>query len=135
MLSAVKWKKIKFQRALHIIAMALNFIHNNLQPASLTLLGRQPNLAQLAVFRRLRALLTACDLPGQFPLPPGRSGFEFITKLIELERFADSRPEFNPDPYGAHEDAEASPKKVGKIEDSHKFKATEPFSLQRRIDL
>ena len=108
--------------------MALNFIHNNLQPASLTLLGRQPNLAQLAVFRRLRALLTACDLPGQFPLPPGRSGFEFISKLIELERFAESRPELNPDPYGAHDDAETSPEKVGNIESSHRFKTHEQFS-------
>ena len=79
--------------------MALNFVHNGLRFPDLDLLGRCPNALQLSVFRRLRALLVACDLPGRLPVAPGRSGFEFIARLVKLERFAGSVPEMNPDPY------------------------------------
>ena len=40
-------------------------------------------------------LIQACDRPGDFPLPPGRSGCEFIARLLELESFA-SQANFGP---------------------------------------
>ena len=54
--SATQWKKLCLQRALHVVVMALNFVHNGLRFPDLDLLGRCPNALQLSVFRRLRAL-------------------------------------------------------------------------------
>ena len=53
------------------------------------LLWRLPNVHQRQVYNRLLRLIRACDRPGEeFPLPPGRSGFEFVARLLELESFA-----------------------------------------------
>eukprot|EP00913_Durusdinium_trenchii_P012190 g11449.t1 len=75
------------------------------------------------------ALLAACDQPGaRYALPPGRSGFEFIAKLLELEKYSGSHPAFNmhyggpiAEPYGCDE-------VVGKISKEHYFEVTEEFS-------
>ena len=75
-LNAKKWRKLCLRRALHVLVVALSYAHNGLKMAP---------LAQKAVFKRLQALLIACEKPGSFPLPAGRSGFEFIAGLIELE--------------------------------------------------
>ena len=70
----------------------------------------------------------ACEKPGGFPLPPGRSGFEFIAKLIELEHFTSSDPAFKFDYCGASESAIGKPQTAGKIKEEHKFRVTKPFS-------
>ena len=77
-LNAKKWRKLCLRRALHVLVVALNYIHNGMKMAPLAALGRRPNMAQKAVYQRLQALLIACEKPRDFPLPPGRSGFEFI---------------------------------------------------------
>ena len=128
-LSIAKWTQKIFQRALHCIVMALNFVHANMNAPPLEMLGRCPNLAQKKVFRHLRALSTACDLPGSFPLPPGRSGFEFVAHLIELERFASSKPEFNPDPYAGSGIKDPTPvAPVGRVGTEHSFRTHEEFT-------
>ena len=49
-LNRKKWKQLCFKRCLHICVMALNYVHNNLRPVPLALLGRRPNLAQRDVY-------------------------------------------------------------------------------------
>ena len=128
-LSKAMWRRVCRKRALHVLVMALNYVHNGLRPVAPALLGRRPSLAQLSVFRRLQALLAACDQPGaRYALPPGRSGFEFIAKLVELEKYSGSHPAFNlhyggpmPEPHGCDE-------VVGKISKEHYFEVTEEFS-------
>ena len=75
--------------------MALNYLHGGMRPIPLVLLGREPNAVHLDIDGWLRALLTACDRPDAHPLPPGRSGYEFIARLIELEHFAGSHTAVN----------------------------------------
>ena len=126
-LSHARWRKLKFQRALHILVVALNYVDNGMRPLPAKMLGRRPSLAQLQVFKRLRALLTACDQPGaEYALPPGRSGFEFVARLVELEHFANSSSAFSFD-YGQHEDDEKS-RSLQKIEEHHKFEVKETYS-------
>ena len=109
--------------------MALNYVHNGLRPISTQVLGRRPSLAQLSVFKRLRALIAACDQPGgDHKLPPGRSGFEFIAKLVELEKYAGSHPDLSFDYGGRLESSEAADIAVGTIEKEHRFEVTEEFS-------
>ena len=62
-----------------------------MKPVPAASLGRRPNSFHLANYKRLWSLLIACDRPETVPLPPGRSGFEFIARLIELEHFASSQ--------------------------------------------
>jgi hypothetical protein len=65
-------------------------------------------------------------------MPPGRSGHDFIARLIELERFAASEEAFNPDPYATCADAKPSPTGVfPKIKEEHKFEPPEKFSPVR----
>lgn len=75
------------------------------------LLGRRPSRLQLAVFRRLRSLLAACDRPDCYFIPPGRSGPELIARLVELQKFAAKEEVFNPDPDVGHAGAKPAPKK------------------------
>ena len=95
----------------------------------MSVLGRRPSLAQHSVFRRLRALITACDRSGcTYPLPPGRSGFEFIAKLVELEKFAYTNPSFEFG-YGGHIGNEDSAEEVvGRVSEEHRFRTTSTFS-------
>lgn len=109
--------------------MALNFIHANFRPVPLCLLGRNPTATHLAIYKRLSALLTACDRPELHPLPPGRSGFEFVARLVELEHFAGPNPSFNLSGYeGEVEQNRSTPLKAGVIGDQHKFQVSQKFS-------
>ena len=55
-LNAKKWRKLCLRRALHVLVVALNYIHNGMKMAPLAALGRRPNMAQKAVYQRLQAL-------------------------------------------------------------------------------
>ena len=55
-------------------------------------------------------------------MPPGRSGHDFIARLIKLERFAASEEAFSPDSYATCADTKSSPTGVfPKIKEEHKF--------------
>ena len=87
-LNAKRWQRLCRQRVLHVLVMALNYMHRGNKPISPVLLGRSPTSVHLAIYRRLRTLLTVCDRPDSHLMPPGRSGHEFIARLVELEHFA-----------------------------------------------
>ena len=78
-----------------MVVFALNFIHDGFRRPPLHLLWRLPNAHQRQAYQRMLKLIQACDRPGDFPLPPGRSGCEFIARLLELESFA-SQANFGP---------------------------------------
>lgn len=75
-----KWTSLVRRRILHVVIVALNFLHDGFNPDTIKMLGRCPNLAQSRVHRRLEALIATCDSPGDHPLPAGRSGFEFVAR-------------------------------------------------------
>ena len=75
-----------------MIIVALNFLYNDFKPFELRLLGRRPNALQARFHARLLALLATCDSPADVPIPAGRSGPEFIARLVELEQFVMASP-------------------------------------------
>ena len=88
-------------------------------------LGRRPSPVHLAIFDRIKPLLTVCERPEQFPITPGRSGAEFIARLVELEHFASSHEAFCPDLYSSAADKFPRPLATcGVIEKEHQFQAT-----------
>ena len=91
-LSRRRWTSLARKRVLHVIIVALNFLHNDFKPFDLSLLGRRPNSLQRRFHSRLLALLTTCDAPADVPIPAGRSGPEFVARLLELERFVKAQP-------------------------------------------
>ena len=99
-LSSRRWLTLLRKRLLHILIVALNYLHDGFRGADLVLLGRRPNDMQRAIHKRLWSLLAACDAPGVFPLSPGRSGGEFIARLRLLEDFAKSCPSVSEQFYG-----------------------------------
>ena len=89
------------KRLLHVVIVALNYIHGGVALIDVSLLSRSPNRAQRAAHRRLWALITTCDTPGsELPLVPGRSGPEFIARLTELEKYIQSSGFFEIEGYG-----------------------------------
>lgn len=99
-LSRRRWSTLLKKRLRHILIVALNFLHGGISHKDLHLLGRRPNQSQLVVHRRLWALLSTCDSPELHSVVPGRSGPEFIARLLELEHFAKSVDLFHPEGYG-----------------------------------
>lgn len=102
-LSKRRWRTLVRKRAMHVIIVALNYLHGGLSFSQLHLLGRRPNPVQQRAHQRLWALLTTCDSPGEggaIPLSPGRSGAEFIARLQELEHFASSQQLLAEESYG-----------------------------------
>lgn len=91
-LSKRRWRCLARKRLLHLIIVALNFLHDGMTIRSLEMLGRRPNATQQAVHRRLGSLIAACDSPGSFAINPGRSGNELIARLKWLEDFAKTCP-------------------------------------------
>ena len=128
-LTAKGWKKLRIKRTIHILVIALNYIHAGCRPVESRLLGRSPSHLHLAVYRRLRALLAACDRPDSLLKPPGRSGPELIARLVELEKFAASEDVFNPDLYSGASDKKPSPAQaVGRVRTEHRFVSSEEFN-------
>lgn len=131
-LNCKQWRRLCLRRALHVLVMALNYLHAGLKPVNIELLGRRPTTTHLAIFERLRAVLAACDRPDSHLMPPGRSGEEFIARLIELERFAEGHEIFNPDSYTGSAEEKPPPSTVcGRINEEHRFKPAEKFSAVR----
>lgn len=87
-LSRRRWSTLLKKRLRHIIIVALRFRHGGICQKDLHLLRRRPNQSQLVVHRRLWALLSMCDSPELHSVVPGRSGSEFIARLLELEHFS-----------------------------------------------
>ena len=99
-LSRRRWQSLVRKRFIHVLIVALNYMEGGFGFQQLSLLGRSPNSLQRDAHRRLRALVTACDGPGasftELPLVPGRSGPEFISRLKQLEHFAERCTLLNP---------------------------------------
>eukprot|EP00438_Fugacium_kawagutii_P017058 Skav216351 [mRNA] locus=scaffold2385:191031:215658:- [translate_table: standard] len=123
-LNAKQWRKLRNRRALHVLVIALNYIHGGCEPTSLASLRRQPSSIHLAIYDRLRALLVACDRPDSLSMQPGRSGAEFIARMTELERFVDEA-QLDVDLYAR---SQSQVEKVGEIGASHHFKTEEKYS-------
>ena len=88
-LSKVSWRRLRLRRVLHILVLALNFVHEGLRVIPSELLWRVPNAHQRKAYDRLMRHLVACDSRSErFPLPPGRSGPESLARLLELEQYA-----------------------------------------------
>ena len=87
-LSRANWRHLYQRRLLCVVVLALNFIHDGFRRPPLHLLWRLPNAHQRQAYQRMLKLIQACDRQEDFPLPPGRSGCEFIARLLELESFA-----------------------------------------------
>ena len=91
-MSKRRWQTLLRKRLLHLVVVALNFLHDGFRESDIWQLGRRPNVLQKKIHHRLWSLITTCDSPGMFPLSPGRSGDEFIARLHSLEAFAKSCP-------------------------------------------
>ena len=91
-LSKRRWRCLAKKRMLHLIIVAINFLHDGMTIRDLNLLGRRPNAVQRAMHKRLWSLMAMCDSPGSFAVNPGRSGNELIARLKWLEEFAKTCP-------------------------------------------
>ena len=111
---------------MHIIIVALNYLHSGFRHVPLTELGRKPNSIHRAIYGRVASMITASDAPGEFPLPPGRAGPEFIARLFDLECFAGAKGFSKSDPYMDFADGEHE--RVGRISEAERFKPDAEFS-------
>lgn len=135
-LSRRRWLTLAKKRLRHVIIVALNYLHGGVSFADLHLLGRRPNKAQEGVHSRLWALIATCDSPEKFPIVPGRSGHEFIARLLELERFAKSSVHLDVGGYGGGPadftaEAEKEPREmsaIGETHASHRSLPAQPYT-------
>ena len=130
-LSAASWWKICRKRLLHIFIVFLNYIYHDGAAFDYRSLGRRPSLTQMQIHQHLGALISVCDLPGEHPLPPGRSGPEFMARLIELSNFVHSSPLFDLGGYGGefHEgiDKQGEIKKKDLFNPHAEFSPVDPY--------
>ena len=112
-----RWILLCRKRVLHLLIVALNFLHFGFRPDVLPLLGRCPNSLHLKIYDRLWAFVATCDSPEKFPISPGRSGPEFMLRVFELQRFAEDCPQFG---FDSHLGGKAKVEKVGKISKRHR---------------
>eukprot|EP00435_Cladocopium_sp_Y103_P026094 s726_g6.t1 len=135
-LSRRRWLTLLKKRLRHVLIVALNYLHGGICHQDLHLLGRRPNKAQIGVHHRLWALLSTCDSPEQLSVVPGRSGPEFIARLLELEHFAKSCDVFEGTGYGggpynfeaAAEGSSSHLRKVGETKAEDRHLPAEPYS-------
>ena len=86
-----RWRRLRRRRLVHVLVVALNFLHGGHAWTPVSLLRRQPNGHQRLVYTRLERFAVACDgRQGEFALPPGRSGPDLLARILELEAFAAS---------------------------------------------
>ena len=134
-LPLARWWTLIRHRLIHVLVVALNYLQSGLRHVDLTELGRRPSIAHRAIFRRLGALVTASDTPGEFPLPPGRAGPKFLARLFDLESYAKTNGLARADPYmDSGQNAEAgvpSTQPIDKIPEEVTFQPSEQFSPLR----
>ena len=86
-LSRSRMKVVALKRLVHLIVVALNYMHLG-RFATLQELGRFPNGHQLACFRRLYNYVAVCGYRSEpLPVVPGRAGAELISCMDTLERY------------------------------------------------
>ena len=79
---------LHMSRALHVIILALNFVHAGLKPVPLDLLRRSPNSLHVSVYRRVSGYLRACCRRGvSMPFCAGRRGTHLAARFGELTDF------------------------------------------------
>ena len=87
--SSRKRRALLLDRAVHIVAMSLNFLHSNFRFVPEALLQRRPSPCQLQVLARLRDMLRASSRsvgqPGCAPLCFGRRGVHLVARLSLLD--------------------------------------------------
>ena len=77
--------------ALHVVCMALNFIHAGFRPVPAEALRRPPSDLHVSVFKRVAGYLKAsCRLGGATPFCAGRRGTHLVARLGELLSFLSS---------------------------------------------
>lgn len=92
-LSKKRLKRIAHCRLVHLICVALNFLHGG-RALSLELIRRPPGTLQLRCIRRLSNYVAACGSRSEaFPIAPGRGGPELISCMARLEAFLDGHPD------------------------------------------
>ena len=123
-LGVKKWSSLCRKRLLHVLVVFLNYQYNGLKPVLLSELRRSPSLAQLKVFQHLRGLIAVSDRAGDHPIPPGRSGPEFVARLIELSTYVNENKIFDPGSY--YESVGFDVEKVGMIH--QRFSPSTEFS-------
>ena len=85
------WKSLRFSRLLHVVVMALNFLHSCFRPIPLDVLRRPPNDAHVGAFKRLGGLIRACGRQsGSMPFCAGRRSAHLIARLNDLSAFLHS---------------------------------------------
>eukprot|EP00435_Cladocopium_sp_Y103_P046805 s630_g13.t1 len=93
-LSKKRFRKLAFDRLLHVIVFVLDYLYLGRFP-NLLEIGRPMNAAQRSMVNRLRSALTVCGASvDEFPLVPGRSGPELVSRLMQLEHFLMGCPAF-----------------------------------------
>ena len=79
---------LHLSRALHVIIMALNFVHAGFRPVPLDALRRPPNSLHLGVYRRVCGYLRAsCRRGVSIPFCAGRRGTHLVARFRELSEF------------------------------------------------
>ena len=124
-MSKRRWQTLLRKRLLHLVVVALNYLHDGFQESDIWQLGRRPNELQKKIHRRLWSLLTTCDAPGMFPLSQGRSGDEFIARLHSLEAFAKSCPLLSAEMYEEGPDDLSRKAKTENVRRSYRPKTDE----------
>ena len=83
--------KRHMKAAMHVVCMALNFIHAGFRPVPAEALRRPPSDLQVSVFKRVAGYLKAsCRLGGSTPFCAGRRGTHLVARLGELLSFLSS---------------------------------------------
>ena len=87
--SSRRRRKIALGRALHVVVMALNFVHADCEFRNLDQLARPPNHQQKLVFVRIRGLLKAFgNQAGEISVPAsGRRSIDVVSLLSDLSEF------------------------------------------------
>ena len=125
-LSVNRWWRLCRKRLLHVFIVFLNFLYHDGAAFDHYSLGRRPSPAQMQIHRHLDAIITVSDVPGEHPLPPGRSGPEFTARLVELSDFVHDNPLFDLSGYGGEFHEGIS--KRGRIQKEQAFKTKTEFS-------
>lgn len=92
-LSKKRLSRLATRRLVHVMCMALNFLHGG-HAMDFEGIRRPPGRLQLRCIRRLfNYVVTSGSRPEAHPVPPGRGGPELISCMWRLERFLATQPE------------------------------------------